>query len=67
MQSVSVCCPRAVVDFGPLLAVGSEHSVDVERDRTGYNSLALTREVTLRLMSVVISAGYMAITNFDIR
>lgn len=34
-------------------------SVDVERDITGCNSLTPTRKVTLRLMRVAKSAGYM--------
>lgn len=37
----------------------TEHSVDVERDITGYNSPTPTRKVTPRLMSVVVFAGYM--------
>lgn len=35
------------------------HSLDVERDITGFNSPTPTRKVTRRLMSVVRSAGYM--------
>lgn len=37
----------------------TEHSVDVERDITGYNPPTPTRKVTPRLMSVVVFAGYM--------
>lgn len=36
----------------------TEHSVDVERDITGYNSPTPTRKVIPRLISVLMSAGY---------
>ncbi len=69
------CCPRAAVGLHcPHLSLSrpasslllcttagsaTEHSVDVERDITGCNSPTPNSKVTLRLMSVAMSAGYM--------